>query len=105
MNWLPLVISYGVMPLLGVGFVLVLARLIKGPTLADRVVALDLLTPLGIGFLAAYALLSGLTVVLEVAAILALLGFLSTVAFATYLERRLQAADEARSPAPLNREE
>jgi multicomponent Na+:H+ antiporter subunit F len=104
MTWLAGLITYGVMPLLGLGLILAVARLIKGPSLADRVVALDLLMPIGIGFLAAYALLSGRMVVLDVAAVLALLAFLSTVAFATYLERRLQVEEDAGLPVAVDKE-
>lgn len=80
---------YVALPLLCLGMAFILARLIQGPTLADRVVALDLLAVLGIGCLAAYAILTQQVVFLDIAAILGLLSFLGTVAFAVYLERRL----------------
>jgi multicomponent Na+:H+ antiporter subunit F len=65
-----------------------LVRLIRGPSLPDRVVALDLLATLTIGITAAYAVATGLTAYLDVAVILALVAFLGTVAFAYYLSWR-----------------
>jgi multicomponent Na+:H+ antiporter subunit F len=65
-----------------------LVRLVRGPSLPDRVVALDLLATLTIGITAAYAVATGLTAYLDVAVILALVAFLGTVAFAYYLSWR-----------------
>lgn len=75
------------LPVLGLALLLTLARLAKGPTLADRVVALDLLGTLGISVVAVVALAARNSVYLDVAIVLALLSFLGTVAFAAYLER------------------
>ncbi|WP_366654953.1 monovalent cation/H+ antiporter complex subunit F [Fodinicurvata sp. EGI_FJ10296] len=78
-----------------VSFILVLAalalavlRLIKGPTMADRVVALDLVTIISVGFMALFSLAAHQDAFLDVAITLALVGFLGTVAFARYAERR-----------------
>ena len=75
------------LPVLGLALLLTLLRLGKGPTLADRVVALDLLGTLGISVVAVVALAARNAVYLDVAIVLALLSFLGTVAFAAYLER------------------
>ncbi len=75
------------LPLLGVALVLTLVRMGKGPTVADRVVALDLFSTLAISVVAAVALAARNAVYLDVAIVLALLSFLGTVAFAAYLER------------------
>jgi multicomponent Na+:H+ antiporter subunit F len=89
MNSLSDLALYGVMPILAVALVLLFIRLVRGPSLPDRVVALDLLTSLGIGIIAAYAIGVGHSALLDVAIAMALLSFLSTVAFAYYLERRV----------------
>jgi multicomponent Na+:H+ antiporter subunit F len=73
--------------LLGASVLLVLVRLVRGPDLANRVVALDLLSILGVGIASAAAVVSGDAVYLDVALILALIAFVSTVAFARYAER------------------
>lgn len=67
-------------------------RLVVGPTFADRVVALDLMTLLAMAYAALYAVLAKEQAFLDVAIALGLVGFLTTVAFARYLERRLRAA-------------
>jgi multicomponent Na+:H+ antiporter subunit F len=68
-------------------FVLVAIRLVIGPTLPDRVVALDLLTMLLVAFLTLFALASGIGAYLDVALALALVGFLATIAFANFVDK------------------
>ncbi|WP_142849642.1 monovalent cation/H+ antiporter complex subunit F [Telmatospirillum sp. J64-1] len=78
--------------LLLIGLAFGLIRLTIGPTLADRVVALDFITVLAVSFIAVLAVATGEPAILDVAIALALVGFLGTVAFARYAERRsLQA--------------
>ena len=72
--------------LLGAAAVLTLVRLARGPSVADRVVALELLGTIAIGMIAAAAVVSGVSALLDVALIVALVAFLGTVAFARYIE-------------------
>jgi multicomponent Na+:H+ antiporter subunit F len=74
--------------LVGLAMFLTFVRLVRGPTLPDRVVALDLTGVLAVGMLAAYAVATDQPGLMDPAAVLALVGFLGTVAFARYLERR-----------------
>lgn len=62
-------------------------RLIRGPSLPDRVVAIDLVAFLVMGFLGAYSVLLEEETYIDVALVLGLLAFLGTVAFARYIER------------------
>ena len=62
-------------------------RLLAGPTLADRVVALDLVSGLLVVFLVIFKLVSGVDAYIYVGIGLALIAFLGTVAFARYIER------------------
>lgn len=78
--------------LLLVALLLVLIRLIRGPTLADRILALDLLTTLAVALIAALVVLTGFTLYVDIAIAVGLLGFLSTVALTRYLLSR--TADE-----------
>ena len=71
---------------LGVAFAFV--RLILGPSLPDRVVALDMMTVLIVSFCGLSALRAEDTAFVDVALVLALVGFLATVALARYVERR-----------------
>ncbi len=70
------------------GMLLTLIRLFRGPSVPDRVVALDLCSALTVGFIATYCVYTGKSVFLDNAVVLALISFLGTVAFARYLERR-----------------
>lgn len=81
------------MLVIGIAMVLAFARLLRGPTLADRVVAFDLLTMQALGMICAAAILTGQWVFLDAAIILALLTFLATVAFARYLGRSAPGGD------------
>ena len=74
--------------LLGLALLLSAVRVIIGPTLADRVLALDLMTVIAMGFVVAIAIRTGLTLYLDIAISLALLGFLATIAFARYMLSR-----------------
>ena len=74
--------------MVGLALFLAFVRLVRGPTLPDRVVALDLIGVLSVGMIAAWAVAMDQPVLLDPAAVLALVGFLGTVAFARYLERR-----------------
>lgn len=73
--------------LLSVALVLAFARLVCGPSLPDRVVALDLMATLAVGFIAVYAVAMDQAILLDVAAVLALIAFLGTVAFAHFIEK------------------
>ena len=75
-----------VLPLLSMAMLLAFARLVRGPDLPDRVVALDLMTGLAMGMIAAYGIGADEPVFLDVAIVLALVSFVGTVAFAAYLE-------------------
>jgi multicomponent Na+:H+ antiporter subunit F len=63
-----------VLVMLGVAFAFV--RLMKGPSLPDRIVALDMMTVLIVSFCGLYAILSEDTAFVDVAIVLALVGFL-----------------------------
>ena len=77
------------------GVVLAFLRLIKGPSLPDRVVALDTMTVLIVAFCGLFALQSGVSAFLDVAVVLALIGFLATVALARFVERKARRAPDA----------
>jgi multicomponent Na+:H+ antiporter subunit F len=74
--------------LLILAFVLAFARLLRGPSLADRVVAFEVMTTIGMGFICVYAISSGQKVFLDVVSVLAILSFLATTAFAYYLGKK-----------------
>ena len=89
--------------ILSIAFVLTTFRVVRGPELSDRVLALDMLVSIGIGFIAVIAIKTGFTLYLDIAIALSLVGFLSTVAFARYIltrgERRAEAEKETAADA------
>jgi multicomponent Na+:H+ antiporter subunit F len=78
-------VTYGVLVL---AFVLFAVRLGRGPTLADRVIALDGMLVAGIGVLLVNAMDTGRGAFLQVAVLLALVGFISTSVIARFIEGR-----------------
>lgn len=82
-----------VLVMLGVvaGFI----RLVKGPSLPDRIVALDMMTVLIVSFCGLYAMQSGETAFVDVAIVVAIIGFLATVALARFVERSGRRSDAA----------
>ena len=75
---------------LGLAFLLTVWRVIQGPTLPDRVVALDMLDAIVIGFIALIAIRTGFTLYIDIAISLGLVAFLATVAFARFILSRGQ---------------
>jgi multicomponent Na+:H+ antiporter subunit F len=73
---------------LAVGILLAVVRLVKGPALPDRVVAVDLIGNLAVAVLGLLAIRFDEPALLQPAMVLALVAFLGTVAFARYIERR-----------------
>lgn len=78
-------LTYGVLVL---AFALFAVRMGRGPTLADRVIALDGMLVAGIGVLLVNAMDTGRGAFLQVAVLLALVGFISTSVIARFIEGR-----------------
>ena len=81
------VISEITLLMLGVALLVAFIRLVKGPTLPDRIVAMDLFGVLVVGMIVVLAGWSGVRATLDAAIVIALVGFLGTIAYATYVER------------------
>jgi multicomponent Na+:H+ antiporter subunit F len=80
-------ISHLTLVTLGVALLMAFVRLVKGPTLPDRIVAMDLFGVLVVGIIVVLAGWSGVRATLDAAIVIALIGFLGTIAYATYVER------------------
>lgn len=76
--------------MLGIALLITVVRLVKGPTLPDRVVAMDLLGVLVVGLIVVLAAWTGVGTTLDAAIVIALIGFLGTIAYATYVEKGRQ---------------
>ena len=66
---------------------LAFVRLVRGPTLPDRVIAIDLMGVLMVCLLVVVAASTGQQALLDVAIVIALISFVGTVAYARYVER------------------
>lgn len=76
-----------VMLMCGIALILALIRLIRGPSLSDRVMALDFISTCIIGMIVIDAIKSGESHFLSVAIVAALVGFVGAVAFAMYIQK------------------
>lgn len=74
--------------ILSAAFLATVYRVVIGPTLPDRVIALDMLVGIAIGFLAVIAIRTGFDLYVDIAIALCLVGFLATVAFARFILSR-----------------
>jgi multicomponent Na+:H+ antiporter subunit F len=72
---------------LAVSLLIAVVRLLKGPTLPDRVVAMDLIGVLVVGLIVVLAASTGVRATLDAAIVIALIAFVATVAYGTYIER------------------
>nr|WP_234900236.1 cation:proton antiporter [Rhizobium skierniewicense] len=89
--------TIGASIILSVAFLLAVYRVVVGPTLPDRIIALDTLVGIAIGFIAVIAIRTGFDLYVDIAIALCLVGFLATVAFARFvLSRRPEEGKRAR---------
>jgi len=73
---------------LSVAIALCVIRLVRGPSLPDRVVALDVIAVLLVGLLVTLSVADAQSPSLRIATVLALINFVGTVGFAMYIRRR-----------------
>lgn len=81
-------VAAGLVAVLALPLALAAWRMIRGPGYADRVVALDMLTAVVISLAALTAVATGRGAFLDIGLGVALINFVSTCAFATFLERK-----------------
>lgn len=90
--------------MLSVAFLLTVIRVIRGPTLPDRILGLDTLVMVALGFIAVFGVKTGYYLFIDVALALALVGFLATVAFARFVLEHGMTREDRRN-AGENEEE
>lgn len=71
------------------GMLIALVRMIKGPTIADKAVSLDVMTIISISLIVYIAAMSQKIIYTDVALVYALISFIGVIAIARYLERGL----------------
>jgi multicomponent Na+:H+ antiporter subunit F len=80
--------AYIAICIIGVSTALTLVRFIKGPSLPDRIISLDVFSANLLVILAIYSILSDEKAYLDIALILALVAFIGTMSFAYYLVQK-----------------
>lgn len=85
------IVAFG---LLGASLLLTVLRVLRGPTLPDRVLALDMLVSVAIGFIAVTGIATRAAFNVDIAIALGLVGFLATVAFARFVMIRGHEPEE-----------
>jgi multisubunit Na+/H+ antiporter MnhF subunit len=81
------IVAQVTLTILGVALLIAVARLVTGPTLPDRIVAMDLMGVLVVGLFVVLAAWTDVRATIDAAIVIALIGFVGTVAYATYVER------------------
>ncbi|PSR03412.1 MAG: hypothetical protein BRD47_00490 [Bacteroidetes bacterium QS_8_68_28] len=81
-------VVYVSLAVLSLAVLVAFGRVLKGPSLPDRVVAIDYVSYVTMGFLGTYAILSGREAYVDAALVLGLLAFIGTIALARYVEGR-----------------
>jgi multicomponent Na+:H+ antiporter subunit F len=73
--------------MLGAALLIAFIRIVRGPTLPDRIVAMDLFGVLVVGLIVVQSAETGVRATLDAALVIALIGFLGTIAYASYVTR------------------
>ena len=89
---IPLIVFF----ILGVAALLIVVRLIRGPSLPDRVVASDLLGTIAVCLMVVGAGVARQRAFLDASVVIALIGFVSNIAYARYIEQEGPERQEGR---------
>lgn len=81
---------YAALGIVSLSLFITFIRVIRGPSVPDRVVAVDLIGASTVGLLVLGAAASKETAFLDAATVIALLGFLGTIAYARYVQKENQ---------------
>jgi multicomponent Na+:H+ antiporter subunit F len=71
-----------------VALVLSFLRLLRGPAVNDRIVAMDLIASIIMGFILLYSVLIRRAIYFDLAIVISLISFIGTVAISTYLKQK-----------------
>ncbi len=74
--------------LLLAALVLAFARLLKGPSVNDRIAAMDVIASVVMGFILVYSVMINKEIYFDIPVIISLISFIGTVAISTYLKHK-----------------
>jgi multicomponent Na+:H+ antiporter subunit F len=69
-----------------IAMLLAFIRLVRGPSMFDRIVAMDLIASITMGFILVYSIIIKKNMYIDIAIIISLISFIGTVAISTYLK-------------------
>ncbi len=69
-------------------FLLAFIRLLKGPEITDRIVAMDLIASITMAFVLSYSILVNKAIYFDIVIVISLVSFVGTVAVSTYLKQK-----------------
>lgn len=90
---LPMFVAAVSLTLVTIAIVMAFLRVLRGPSLPDRVMALDMIGVMSVSVIVLTAIVNDEPVLLDAAIALALISFLGTLAYARFIERRETSDD------------
>ena len=85
---LPDIVLYIAFTFLMMAMIITLVRLLKGPSINDRIAAMDLISSIIMGIILVYAVLIQNAIYFDVPIIISLISFIGTIAVSTYLKQK-----------------
>jgi multicomponent Na+:H+ antiporter subunit F len=82
------IIMVAAFAMLLLAFALAFYRLVIGPTVSDRIVAMDLIASVTMGFILIYSVLINKAIYFDIVITISLISFIGTVAISTYLKQK-----------------
>jgi multicomponent Na+:H+ antiporter subunit F len=84
----PDIVLYIAFAFLMTAMVITLVRLLKGPSVNDRIAAMDLIASIIMGVILVYSVLINNAMYFDVPLIISLISFIGTIAVSTYLKQK-----------------
>ncbi len=84
----PDIVLYIAFAFLMTAMIITLARLLKGPSINDRIAAMDMIASIIMGVILVYSVLINNSMYFDVPVIISLISFIGTIAVSTYLTQK-----------------
>lgn len=82
------IVLFLVFGMLLMAFLLAFIRMLKGPAVSDRIVAMDLIASITMAFILTYSILVQRAIYFDIVIVISLISFIGTVAISTYLKQK-----------------
>ncbi|HKK60415.1 MAG TPA: monovalent cation/H+ antiporter complex subunit F [Salinivirga sp.] len=92
MHEVPEIVIYTGLAFLLLALLLSFVRLVRGPSVNDRIAAMDLIASIVTGFIIIYSMLWKSEFYIDVVIIISLISFIGTVAISTYLRQKRKSS-------------